>query len=70
MERTGVSKTVFLFLTHKEHNLVVPLRLLGVNPSPAVMMGVGILRLPMEIVFVDDIIIVLRGRGKILVRFV
>lgn len=62
MERTSVSKTVFLFLTHKKHNLVMPLRLLGVNPSSTVVMGVGVLGLPMEVVFIDDIIIVLRRR--------
>ena len=62
MKRTGVSKTVFLFLSHKEYNLVMTLRLLGINLSSPVVMGVGVFRLPMEVVFIDDIIIVLRRR--------
>lgn len=70
MKRTGVSKTVFLLFAHKQHNLVMPLRLLGVNPSSAIVMRIGILGLPMEVVFIDDIIIVLRRRRKVFVGLV
>ena len=61
--RTG-AKVVALILTDEEENLCLWLLLLlrEVTLPAGVGMGVGVLRLPVEGMLADEIVVVLRGR--------
>ena len=59
--RTG-AKVVALILTDEEENLGLLLLLREVKLPAGVGMGVGVLRLPVEGMLADEIVVVLRGR--------
>lgn len=70
MKRTSVAESIFFLFTYKQHNFVVILWLHCIFLSAIVVVSIFVLRLPVEKVLVDYIIIILSRRRKILVRFV
>lgn len=68
-KRTCVAKPVLLVLAHEEQKLLSVLLLSYIAPTPAGVC-VGVFRLPMKLVFADNIIVIHRLGRKIFVRFV
>lgn len=66
---TDIAEAVLLVFPHEQDETATVAALVGVSAS-CVGMGHRVLRLPVEPVLADEVVVVLRCRGEILVRLV